>query len=84
MNKDEYFVILGSEDGEPTIRKLTKEQIAKMMIPNQWGDYEYGEREFLADIPEVFDPCNFSDIVIIKGKIIVPKPKQVVTEYEVE
>ena len=77
---DKYFVILGSEDGGCSMQEMSKEDILKMMVPNKYGDYDYGKREFLSGLPE--DICNFTDAIIIKGEIIVPKPKTVVKEYE--
>ncbi len=76
---DKYFVIQGDEDGGCRIEEMTKEQLLKAMTPNQYGERQvYGE--ILSCLPE--DICNFSDVVIIKGEIVVPRPKKTVVEYD--
>ncbi len=77
---DKYYVIISSEDGEPSVKEMTKEQVLKMFVPNEYGDYYYGKREALSELPG--DISNFDGVVIIKGEIVVPKPRKVVTEYE--
>ena len=79
---NDYFVIFGSEDGGCSIRQMTHDEVLALFKPNEYGDYLRGCRALLKELPE--DICNFTDMVIIKGKIVVPKTKTVVTEYELE
>lgn len=79
-DQETYFVIFGSEDGGCSIKRMSKEEILKMLVPNKWGDFDYGKREVLFDLPD--DICNFTDMVIIKGRIVVPTAKEVVKEYD--
>ena len=76
----DYFVIVGSEDGGCSCKKMTKEQVLKVLTPDEYGDLYYGKREVLKELPTQID--NFVDMVIIKGEIVVPKVKEVVKEYE--
>lgn len=72
-----YFVLYPSEDG-CTVTELTESELKKRL--NE--DY-YSGREFLDKTPK--DNHNYwgNSILIIKGEIVVPKPIQTVTEYEV-
>ena len=74
---ESYFIIAGSEDGGCHMERVSKEECLQRIS----GDYYGSRRKILNRLPE--DICNFTDLVIIKGEIIVPKPKTVVTEYEI-
>jgi hypothetical protein len=83
--KDEYFVLFGSDDGEPSLHQMSKKEILELFNPNRDGEYEYGHRTALAQLPEDLDlQGNFGDdsMIIIKGEIVVPKSIKVVTQYE--
>ena len=76
--EEKYFVIHNGE-GDTTVREYTKEQLLAEIEENAWGDAIPIEKIVDAD-------TNYwgGDILIIKGKIVTPKPKEVVTKYEVE
>lgn len=74
MNQEHYFVIYGSEDGG-SMERLTKELLLKRL-----NEGYYGEKEVLSELPEDID--NFNGLVIIKGSLVVPTAKKVVTEFE--
>ncbi len=75
---EQYFILNSSEDGISINGPLTKEQVLDRLDENY-----YGEVNFLNDIPNDFIDSG-SGMVIIKGQIVLPKPKQVVQSYEVE
>ncbi len=81
---DKYFVILGSPDGGCRIQELTRNELLEGMKtyddPDELGMRRFGNRRVLDRLPADVD--NFDDMVIIKGEIVVPRPKQTVTEYE--
>lgn len=82
---EQYFVILGSEDGGCYVQKMTKEQILAGLEQEPHEPVSctrsFGRRKFLKELPD--DICNFTDAVIIKGNIIVPVPVQLVTKFEI-
>ena len=75
-----YFVISGSEDGGCDMDALTKEELLLRLKPDADGYSYYGKKKVLSEPPEEID--NFIDLLIIKGDIVVPKPKTVVKEWE--
>ena len=83
--REKYFVIIGSDDGGCTINEVTKEELTNKLTPNKFGETFWGvlgsDFRILGELPD--DVCNFSGIVIIKGNIVLPKPKQTVTEYDI-
>ena len=76
MSKDTYFLIYCS-DGDTCVAEKTKEEILEMT------DEEEGE-EFMDHIVDR-DTNYWADLnLVIKGKIVCPKPKKVVEEWEIE
>jgi len=73
-----YFVIYNS-DGETTVSELTKEQLLKAIQENHWG-----HMGILGSCPS--EDTNYwgENILIIKGKVVTPQPKEVITKYDVE
>jgi len=64
-----YFVLNISEDGDISFEKKTKEGIFDMINDNP---------EYYMD--EIYDGRT----IIIKGKCVVPTPKEVAIKYELE
>ncbi len=86
---DIVVVIHCSEDGDKTIHRMTKRIFLSRLKDEYWGpDPKFLERGHLlpaaprADLPETSDLGSFVGLVIIDGDITVPKPVQVITEYE--
>ena len=76
-----YFLIYQHEK-EATVRKVTEEDLKKMlkeMVENE------EEPLFINRLVEE-DPAYWGDeaYLLIKGEIIVPKPKKVVKEYDID
>jgi hypothetical protein len=81
-----YFVILGGKDGDIYIRQMTQKELLDGMKPyndpKEPGMQAFGDCKILDKLPT--DLYNFSDMVIIKGHVVVPKPKQVIMEYTLD
>lgn len=83
-----YFVVLCSDDGT-SITELDIETLRERITPdpgNENMNY-YGKNGFLETVPEFdsgyFYPNELVDkLLIIKGEIVVPKPKKVVETYD--
>ena len=59
---DTYFVILGKEDGGIDIQQMNQEELLERLRAR-----EFGFRLPLDKLPAFF---NYSDMVIIKGRIV--------------
>lgn len=75
------YYLIDCLDGEAYVEELTKREILEMM----------GEWQHLRESPEVLDTIPSTNpaywkgkLVIIKGEIVTPRAKQVVTEYEID
>lgn len=76
---EKYFIIGMSEDGEPFHYIMTKKRLQEFLEENP-------EQEFMTeeDLKENRDLNYWNDaILIIKGEIVIPKPVEVVTKFEV-
>lgn len=83
-----YFFVRSNEDGI-LIEEVSKEQLLKYIQPDQYLNYYYGsELIFIESIPPSdkghWYNCPENAAILIKGKIIIPKSKQVVTKYIIE
>lgn len=86
MNNDKYFIISNCSDGI-SISQTTKQQIIKDITPDKNGETAYGNRKikFIDYLPDNYDGYLHMDddcLIIIKGEFVIPKEKQVVTQYE--
>jgi hypothetical protein len=76
-----YFLIGTSEDGETSVTEYTAEQLeAKLNGP----DPDYQIEKFVDKIPS--NDTNYWDgrMILIRGEIVVPKVKEVVTKVILE
>ncbi len=84
MENDTYFVITSSEDGI-NIETLSKHEIEKRVT-----EHYYGAHALLLDkLPRIADGYfsipekgDRTPVLIIRGEIVVPKPVERVTRYE--
>jgi len=77
--EDNYFIICNS-NGDTTVTEMNKTELLVAIEENYWGD-----RLYLGDIPENRDTNYWGDsIMIIKGKIVTPESKEVVTSYNID
>lgn len=80
---EQYFLIHNS-DGDTSVNPITKEEFLKDITT----DEEYEGAVFIEDLDKIDNldtncwPEN--SYLVIKGKIVVPKPKEVVVEFEIE
>lgn len=75
---DTYFVIHNGE-GDTTVREYTREELLKEIEENAWGR----DADFMDKIDDADTNYWGGSILIIKGKIVNPKPVEVVTKYEI-
>lgn len=82
-----YFVITNS-DGYTRVTPVSKETLMKEITPDDDGNTDYGHIDnitFLDAIPEDTDTNYWGEgILIIKGEIVTPKPKEVVRSLEID
>ena len=82
-----YFMIRNS-DGDTHIEPLTREELMKRITPDEDGNTYYGHIDnitFLDAIPEDTDTNYWGEgIIIIKGDIVTPRPKEVVKSLEID
>lgn len=77
--EDKYFII-DSAEGEVHGKEYTKEELLKKLKDNWWGD----DRKFYNKFPEENDLFYWDKVLIIKGKVITPKTRQVIVDYDIE
>jgi hypothetical protein len=83
-----FYVLHNSEDGDVRIEELDLDTLLERIRPEEGTVHNvnyYGANGFFEGLPESRDPQMWDPkkLLIIEGKIVVPKPKQVVTEYEI-
>ena len=76
-----YFIVSCSEDGDVYVSEHTTEQLEKMLNGPE-PDYRIGD--FVDKIPDHNVAYWGGRSIIIKGEIIVPKAKEVVTKVTLE
>ena len=78
--KDQYFVI-SNDDGDTSVDTFTKEQLLKAIQENYWG-----KKIIFSELPKEDSDPNFwgEAILIIKGSVVTPVAKQVITKYDIE
>lgn len=87
-NCEGYFVVSSSESGIHIDGPLTQADLLKRITPDAHGELHYGPTGFHSRPPEC-DGGYFRErygqrsLLVIKGAVVVPVPKQVVASYEV-
>lgn len=86
--EDDYFVLSCSEDGDVYFQKLSRKVLlSELKYQAEETKSGIGLDEYLIgmEYDTIYKPADgdFSK-VIIKGKIVVPKPKKVVATLDVE
>ena len=79
--KKEYFVISNS-DGDTRIEHLTKEELIEQ-LGSDGESNSWGAEGFVENLKENDTNSWGPTILIIKGEIVIPKPKTTITSYEV-
>jgi hypothetical protein len=75
--KESYFVIRGSEDGDATISEHTAADLQAKLAEGYWGRVRWADTPPCEDIRE-FSPHG----IIIRGRIVQPRPVDVVKTWE--
>jgi len=79
--KETYFVIRNS-DGDTTVNAVSKEELLEQIEEGEYGKEGKGILSFL---PDNTDTNYWGDgILIIKGKIVVPRGEFVITKFNIE
>lgn len=78
--KERYFLIHASEDGRVFMSAHDKAGILKEIEPDCGED----DFEFLDAVPEDWAYVDSGKRLVIKGCVLVPRPKRVVQTYEIE
>lgn len=89
--EDSYIVIHCSEDGDISVDQYSKEDLLRRVLGSEESSPQgyYGTVNCFGHIPGS-DPMMWRSraggdgILVIKGRIVQPKPVQRVTEYEIE
>lgn len=77
-----YFVIR-NDDGDTHVDIYDRERLLKQL--NEWNEYDYKYIEGIDDICLEKDTGYWSGKrLIIKGDVVVPKPKKVIEAFEID
>ena len=79
-----YFIIHNGEE-DTTVEEVTKEVLLERITPEEGEECNYyGNGGFLSSIPK--NDTNYwgDNILIIKGEIVVPEKKEVVTAFKIK
>ena len=77
-----YFVIYNG-DGDTTVSQLSKEELVSRITPDEDGEGYYGKVGFLKSIEEKDTNYWGDNILIIKGEIVIPEPKNVIKSFDI-
>lgn len=74
-----YFIIAQTEDGINISEPLSKEEVLRRV-----EEKYYGNIPILNRMPLMIDSSLYDNgLIIIKGDIVMPKPVQTVTKYDI-
>jgi hypothetical protein len=78
---EEYFIIRNL-DGDTHVENISKKALLERLNEEDYGS----DVKFLDEIPNDDSDTNYwgEGILIIKGEIVTPKEKHVVTEFDIE
>ena len=75
---DEIYFVIRNSDGDTTIEQMTRTDLLRRLNN---GDYP----NIFAKIPSSTDTNYWEEkVLIIKGTVVSPEVKQVITEYTIE
>jgi hypothetical protein len=76
---DTVVIVHYSEDGDiPSVEQMSKDEFKKRLKENY-----YGERpDFVKPEARIDGGSQGNSILVIEGRMILPKPVQVVTEFD--
>ena len=71
-----YFIISNS-DGDTIVKEISEVDILAGLKPNEQGDRDYNPERFMSTIKHADTNYWGDGMLLIKGEIIKPKPKEV-------
>ena len=78
--KEMYFIISNS-DGDTTVEAIEKKELIKRLEDNYYG----GGRFPYPELPQETDTNYWGNgFLIVKGSVVYPKAKEVITKYDIE
>jgi hypothetical protein len=82
MNKKQYFVLAMTEDG-PKFHLLDGTTLVARINERYWGDLPFLDRAVFRN--GYVDMMAMSPgLLILEGKVVIPKPREVVKTYSLE
>lgn len=76
---EKYYLIHNSE-GDTTVDELTDIELLERLAENYYGDNDFHDK-----IPNDNDTNYWGmKMLVIKGEVITPEPKEVVTSYKLK
>jgi hypothetical protein len=78
MNK-EYMVLYCNDDGETKITYYNKQEL-ESWLNSDWTEGATYLDNTTTEMPWSVDGSYY---MIIKGQVVVPQPKQIITKYEI-
>ena len=81
--EEKYFIISNS-DGDTSVTQMNRDELLEALQNDEGeeGTSYWGAVDFIDNLDEGDTNCWGGDILIIKGNILVPTPKKVVTSYD--
>jgi len=80
QSNEKYFLIYNS-DGDTYVKEIHIAEFLKEIEDGGYGDHP----KFLGGLPKESDTNYWEDsYLIIKGKVVSPKPVEIATKYEIE
>ncbi len=78
--KETYFVIHNG-DGDTTVTEHTKEDLLEKLEEGYWGT----DTKAMHKLPDDMDTNYWGEqLLIIKGEVVSPRAKKVVTEMDID
>ena len=88
MKMSGYFIASSGEDGTTIQGPLSVDEVKERITPDKDGYSYYGENvKFLDHVPDSdkgYWHCDDGEILILKGEIVIPKTKEMVTRFCIE
>lgn len=73
------YIVVSNSDGDLRFEQVEKEELLERVADNY-----YGTKEFVMNLKES-DPNYWGDkIMIIKGEVVVPKPKKIIDSFDID
>jgi hypothetical protein len=79
---DESYIVISRWEDEPCVGILTKNELQERMDELEEEGFEVHYLDSIPDPDLMYFPCN--SFLIIKGKIVVPKPVEKIKRMEIE